>query len=119
MRGKSFAILQGLLVLGVWAIFCNPDGRAHATLDVSQTTVILDNPEATQQVLLRSSKSPTDLTRRAIYEILDPKIAAVDALGLVQPKTEGRTVLVVRHEKEEARIPVEVSGLKTPAPDHF
>src|SRR5262249_44404566 len=39
--------------------------------------------------------------------------------GLVQPKGEGRTVLVVRHGKDEMRIPVEVVGLKTPAPVSF
>jgi len=119
MRGRVFAILQGLLVLGVWAILCCHDGRAQTTLHVSPATIALDDPESTQQVLARSSKSSTDLTRRAIYEILDPKIAAVDAVGLVQAKAEGRTVLVVRHENEEARVPVEVSGLKTPAPVSF
>jgi hypothetical protein len=119
MRGKSFAFLQGLLVLGVWATFSNQDGRAQTTLHISPATVTLDSPEGTQQVLARSPKSSADLTRRAAYEILDPKIAAVDGAGLVQPKAEGRTVLVVRHEKEEARIPVEVCGLKTPAPVSF
>jgi hypothetical protein len=119
MRGKSFAILQGLLVLGVWAFCSDQDGRAQTTLNLSPATITLDNPEATQQVLVRSSKSSTDLTRRATYETLDPKIAAVDAVGLVQPKADGCTVLVVRHGNEEARIPVEVSGLKTPAPVSF
>src|ERR1019366_8570205 len=86
---------------------------------VSPPAVVLASPEATQQVLVRSSKSPGDLTRLATYEVLDPKIATVDAAGLLQPKAEGRSVLVVRHGKEETRIPVEVSGLNAPAPVSF
>ena len=43
-------------------------------------------------------------------------IAAVDATGLIQPKGEGRTVLVIRHGQEQAQIPVEVSGLTKPPP---
>jgi hypothetical protein len=119
MRGKPFAILQGLLVLGVWGVLTNQDGCAQTTLQVSPATIILDNPEATQQVLARAAKSSADLTRLASYEILDPTIAAVDGAGLVQPKAEGRTVLVVRHEQMEARITVDVSGLKTPVPVSF
>ena len=38
---------------------------------------------------------------------------------MVVPKAEGKTFLVVRHDKDETRIPVEVSGLKTPAPVSF
>src|SRR5207237_1149338 len=105
---------------GSWAIFATRDGRAQEqTLHVSPAAIALDNPEATQQVLVRSAKLPTDLTRLASYEVLDPKVAAVDAYGLVQPKTEGRTVLVVRHGQELARISVDISGLKTPAPVSF
>jgi hypothetical protein len=103
-----------LLLLGLWA--ATP---AHAALLVSPASVTLDNPEAVQQLLVRSPESPADLTRLATYEILDPKIAGVDATGLIQPKGEGRTVLVVRHGKEEMRIPVEVLGLRSPAPVSF
>jgi hypothetical protein len=104
-----------LLVLGCCALSTS----AQAALRVSPATVTLDNPEATQQVLVTSSDSATDLTRQATYEIADPKIAAVDATGLLQPKAEGRTVLVVRHGQEQARVPIEVRGLTTPPPVSF
>ena len=74
---------------------------AQAALQVSPPSILLDNPEATQQILVRSANSPADLTRLATYEIADPKIAAVDATGLVQPKAEGRTVLVIRHGQDQ------------------
>ena len=97
---------RSLIILSFWTIFTGADCCAQGTLLVSPPAVALGNPEATQQVLVRSSKSPGDLTRLATYEVLDPKIATVDAAGLLQPKAEGRSVLVVRHGKEETRIPV-------------
>ncbi|MSQ95266.1 MAG: DUF1553 domain-containing protein [Gemmataceae bacterium] len=96
----------------------SPHGHAQA-LQASPATVLLDNPEATQQVLIRLPNSAADLTRAATYQVLDPKIAVVDSTGLLQPKSEGKTVLVVRHGKGELRVPVEVTGLKTPAPVSF
>jgi hypothetical protein len=116
---SSFVLLQGLLVFGCWAICSSQNALAQTPLQVSPVGIILDNPEATQQVLVRSTKSAGDLTRLATYEMLDTKIAVVDVVGLVMPKAEGKTVLVVRHEKSESRIPVEVSGLKSPAPVSF
>lgn len=95
----------------------------YAAIFVSPVSVKLDNPEATQQLLVRlgapDSPSATDLSRAAIYEVLEPKIVAVDATGLIQPRAEGRTVIVVRHGKEEARVPVEVTGLRAPPPVSF
>jgi hypothetical protein len=102
-----------LLALGFWAVSV----RAEAGLQVSPAGVVLDNPEAVQQVLVRSASA--DLTRVAAYEILDPKIATVDATGLVLPKSEGSTTLVVRHGSEEARVPVQVGGLTSPPPVSF
>ena len=115
MRGGPFTLLRLLLLLGCWAA----TGSAEAALRVSPAAVTLDNPEATQQVLVNSSESPADITRQARYEVVDPAIAAVDATGLVQPKAEGRTVLVVRHGQQEARVPVEVRGLTKPPPVSF
>ena len=44
MRGKVFVILQGLVLLGVWAMSCNQDARAQTTpLHVSPATIALDS----------------------------------------------------------------------------
>ena len=51
--------------------------------------------------------------------MLDPKIAVVDAAGLVRPIGEGKTTLIIRHGQEETRVPVDVAGLKTPPPVDF
>jgi hypothetical protein len=90
-----------------------------AELLISPAAVSLDGPEAVQQLLVRASKGSTDFTRKATYEIVDPKIATVDAAGLVLAKAEGRTHLVVRHGKDQVRIAVEVVGIKGPKPVSF
>src|SRR5882724_9524093 len=119
MHGKALAIRHGLLALCLWACICGNDLRAQtASLQVSPSTIALDNPEATQQILVRS-KSSVDLTRIATYDVFEPKIVTVDATGLVQANTEGQTVIAVRFGNEQALIPVTVSGLKSPAPVSF
>src|ERR1700683_1314303 len=105
MGSRLCNMLQELLVLGFLVVFSSRDGiaaqqpppPAAAPLHVSPAIITLDNPEATQQILVRSPKSSADLTRLATYEVLDPKLASVDAAGMVQPKAEGRTAIVVRH----------------------
>jgi len=108
-------ICRLLLALACWAV----SAPAEAALQVSPAAVALDNPEAVQQILVRSAESAADLTRVATYEVVDPKIAAVDATGLVLPRGEGRTAIVVRHGQEQVRVPVEVVGLTAPPPVSF
>jgi hypothetical protein len=119
MGKKLIAIFRGPLVLGFWILLAARPGssfQASAALQVSPGKIVLDNPESAQQILVRSGK---DVTRLATYQVVDPKIATVDAFGLVQPRSEGRTDLVVRHGQREVRIPIEVTGLKAPAPVSF
>jgi hypothetical protein len=94
---------------------------APAVLLVSPPAVTLESPEATQQLLVTAADSTRkiDHTRDAAFESLNPQIAAVDATGLVSPRSEGRTDIVVRHGAETVRVPVAVSGLKKPAPIAF
>lgn len=112
MHGDSFTILRLLVVCAALGAT-----QAHAApLQVSPPAVTLADPEATQQLLVAQA---ADLTRKATYTSLDPKVAAVDGLGLVTPRGEGRTVVVVRHGADEARVPVEVRGLLSPPPVSF
>jgi len=85
---------------------------AWAALAVSPTAVLLDSPEASQQLLVNLPTS--DGTRSATYQVADPAIAVVDVTGMVTPKGEGKTVVTVKHGAETASIPVTVMGLKAP-----
>ncbi len=85
---------------------------AYAGALVTPISVKLDSPESSQQLLVTLANS--DGTRSAKYEVANAAIAAVDATGLVTPKAEGKTEVIVRHGTDLLRVPVEVSGLKTP-----
>jgi hypothetical protein len=128
MDSRLSTICRLLLLSTCWAVLfraealaekASPSTPGSGTLEVSPSIVVLDDPEAAQQLLVRSSKSAADLTHLSRYEVLDLKIVTVDAAGLVQPMAEGRTFVVVRHGGEEARVPVEVRGLRTPPPVSF
>jgi hypothetical protein len=94
---------------------------APAALLVSPSAVALDSPEATQQLLVTAAGSARkiDHTRDAVYESLNPQVAVVDAAGLVSPRGEGRTEIVIREGAEMAHVSVMVSGLRKPAPIAF
>ncbi len=90
---------------------------AFAALAVSPAAVLLDSPEASQQLLV--TLPTADGTRTATYEVADPAIAAVDATGMVTPKGEGKTDVRVKLGAETASVPVTVTGLKAPRPVSF
>lgn len=92
---------------------------AGAGVTVSPPSVRLDGPEASQQLLVTLDAPARDGTRAAAYEAADPAVAAVDAAGVVTPKSEGRTEVRVRHGGESVRVPVEVAGLRAPQPVAF
>jgi hypothetical protein len=106
----------------VWATVCVASARAQTAggqtvLQASPAAIILDGPESTQQILIRTAA--TDLTRAVTYEVFKPQVVTVDADGLVEAHAEGCTVIAVRHGDAQVRIPVEVSGLHRPAPVAF
>ena len=99
------------------AVCATAPARATEPIHVGPFAIVLGDPEATQQVVVWSNSA--DFTLTAQYRMLDPKIAVVDATGLVRPVGEGMTTLVVLRGKDETRVPVEVRGLKTPPPVDF
>lgn len=84
---------------------------------VSPATVKLDSPESTQQLLVTLDHA--DRTRAATYEVTNPAIAFVDSTGLVAPKAEGKTEIVVKLGAHVLRVPLEVTGLAKPRPISF
>jgi hypothetical protein len=105
---KTFALAA--LLLGGVALSAPP-------LSVTPVAVVLDGPESTHQLLVSSPAA--DLTHRVRYEVTDPKIAAVNSRGLVEPRGEGRTQVRITHDGQTATVSVEVKGIKQPAPVSF
>jgi hypothetical protein len=102
----------------VIAVLLTAVGRADAALRVSPSSVVLDNPEATQQLLVTSSTA-ADVTRAVSYESSKPAVAVVDAAGLIQVRGDGKAEIIIRHGGGQVRVPVEVRGVSKPAPVSF
>ncbi len=95
---------------------------ARADLHVSPPAVILDGPEATQQLLIWSSQSKgqsVDLTHQARYEVANSNIIHIDPSGMIEPIAEGTTEIRIHHQGKLARVNVEVRGLKNPVAVSF
>ena len=105
-RGRGL-IRQFGLVLGLWAMVAMAS-LAQGPLDVRPAIILLDNPEATQQLLVRSTDLSADLTRLATYEVLDPAIAVIRATGGV------RSGAACEAEVAGSAGPEVVSGLVVP-----
>ena len=97
-------------------------GVLRAAPVVTPATVKLDSPEATQQLLVTATGTdgqPVDRTRASTFEIANPALALVDSSGLVSPKAEGKTEIVVKAGADVMRVPLEVTGLAKPRPISF
>ena len=92
-----------------------------AELRVTPAQVVLDSPESRQQLLVSYEFESRiwDLTRRVRYSVADSQVVVIDQAGLVEPLSEGRTMIVVTAEQGRQVVPVEVTGLSVPRPVSF
>ncbi|MDE2509203.1 MAG: DUF1549 domain-containing protein [Planctomycetota bacterium] len=98
------------------------DANPTAGVRVMPGAVVLRGPDAVQQVAvdrLRPGMDPIDVTREVKFEVANPKIAQVDAGGVVTPRGDGATTLYVRSGHDEARVEVKVSEIAQPPAINF
>jgi hypothetical protein len=86
------------------------------TLSTLPQSVDLKRYDFTQQLLitLETSTHKLDATRDAVFVSANPKIATVDAAGVVQPVTNGQTSIKVTVGKLTTNVAVKVSNLEKP-----
>lgn len=111
------------------AIGCLSSGRGICRADefrVSPTAIVLDCPEATQQVLVSQlltdtphAKPSHDVTRQVLMEIVPTGIAEINALGMVRPLADGKAELRVATAGGQLAIPIEVRAYQNPPPVSF
>lgn len=93
---------------------------ARAQLRVSPESVILNGPEASQQMLVvEKDGRRIDRTRDVQMQVVHPNIAHVDKSGWIEARGEGKTVLLIQHQGKETRVPIEVRNFLTPTPVSF
>src|SRR5262245_36529275 len=109
-------------LLGLCSAFVAAIASAAPPL-VTPAKVELDQPEASLQLLVTTAAAmpnqQADQTRIAKYRSEDTTIATVDELGLVEPKKDGETAIVVELAGEQTRVPVSVRGISRPRPISF
>lgn len=110
-----------MLVLSlVWmALGAGPEG---ASLEVEPPRVLLTGSDASAQVLVsirdRNGRL-TDVSRRATYTSLNPQVAEVSPDGLVRPRGDGQTEVIIRDGETEAKVSVEVRDFANIRPVGF
>ena len=89
---------------------------------VRPETVLLDRPEACQQLLITETLPDgrkQDVTRTAVIAITPAGVVVADSQGLLRPVADGRAEAVVRLGASEVRVPVDVRGFQSPRPVSF
>lgn len=109
-----FVLLPDLLIFGKAAV--------AETLQVSPASVLLDRPEATQQIMVHQADNTgrlIDVTRNASLKIEPPDIATVDDRGLISPLANGVGLIVVEVGDTRTTLPITVAHLDRPVPISF
>ncbi|WP_417847220.1 DUF1549 domain-containing protein [Thalassoglobus sp.] len=95
---------------------------ASAEVQIHPEQIVLETPEASQQVLVTNIVSKVkshDLTRNVSYEIVPAGLATVSESGLVRPVMNGRGELVVSDQHQKYSVPLEIKSLASPRPVSF
>ncbi|MDA1163082.1 MAG: DUF1553 domain-containing protein [Planctomycetota bacterium] len=94
---------------------------AVAGLIVSPTSVVLDSPEASQQLIvsLTDEVGRRDVTGDIRMSVGDVSVADIEGRALVRPRSEGRTEIVIQFGNETVRVPVDVIKQRLPDPVSF
>ena len=113
---------QLLLVCCVLAVFSvgTPDG-VKAELIVRPTKIVLDSPEASQQIIVSvlTENGRRDVTHEINLAVANDSVATVQGSSIVRPRAEGRTEIAVTLDGETVRVPVEVVKQLRPDPVSF
>ena len=92
-----------------------------AELIVSPAKIVLDSPEASQQLIVSvvTETGRRDVTGDVQLTVADKAVAAVPGGALVRPRSEGQTQIAVILGDEVVRVPVEVVKQRNPDPVSF
>lgn len=113
MRVRYSCLIGGLLAF---------QAAAFADLKVYPPAVALTGPRAAQQLLLveeAAGRTTADRTAGAAFASSDPKVAVVDADGMVRPVGDGDATITATAGGKSAAATVRVSRAADPTPPLF
>ena len=123
MRDCRFFLPVARLLLACVSVLVVAGTSSHAAdIRVFPDKTVLTGPDAVQQLavdLLQVTDKPVDATPGAAFTSNDTKVAEVDSTGLIVPKGDGTTTVVVRHAGAEARVAVTVRSFAVAPPMNF
>jgi hypothetical protein len=105
------AVLVGVGALPAAEPKADPPTAALRSLTLFPARIDLDGPRAEQPVLVLGEYADGrrwDLSREATFVSGSPKVASVDAAGVVRPAGDGEAVITVRAGGASATVPVKV-----------
>ena len=102
-------------------VFLTAHLEARAELVVRPSKILLDSPEASQQLVISSvtEKGRRDVTSSVVLTVADDSVAIVEGRALVRPRSEGQTEITVTMGGDAVRIPIEVVKQRNPDPVSF
>ena len=113
-------VSTNLALLG--ALWLGLVDSSNVVLEVEPSKAQLRGSDSLVQVAVTAKAvdgKPTDLTASSKYSSRDPKVAEVDADGLIRPTGDGSTVIDVASSGKSATVEVVVSDFANSRPVHF
>ncbi len=97
------------------------EGPPAFALEVEPSRVAIRGSDGSSQLLVtgRDDGKPRDLTASARYESRDPRVAAVEASGLIRPVGDGSTTVLVTAGGRSSEVAVSVSDFANNRPVQF
>ena len=92
-------------------------GITSAAIEVRPQQVVLESPEASQQIVVTSDG--VDVTRAAEYRVGSKQIVDVNSHGLITPNADGEAVVTIEFAGKTLKLPVEANRIAKPRPVSF
>jgi hypothetical protein len=91
-------------------------GFGQGTLSILPSQVELSSPESRQQLLAQAQLGAfhEDWTRKATWQSSNPKVALVEANGIVKPVSDGEAIISAEANGQKARVKVFVKDAGKP-----
>ena len=112
-----------VLMIGASSAYAeNPVKPAPRSLQARPASVVLRGPDAVQQLAIESLASDNgsfDATAQTKFSSSAPDIAAVDATGLIEARSDGSAIIRAEHDGRSVEIAVTVKNIQSGRPINF
>lgn len=121
MRTRTLPTLALLISVVPTPLLASAEATHPAELQIAPPQVSLQGPGARQQLLVTGLVEGrwVDVTGQVTFESVAPDIAAVDARGVITPRSDGIGAVVAVVGEARTAVPVEVADAASDAPVTF